>query len=247
MPISVCSARAHGRRHDAVAAEGLHLVEGRRVLGAVERRRRRHAELRRPSAARRARTSPQCAPSASGIWLIGSWRQAPGASLGDVVDAHAGLGVARSRRRPAAPGSPRRRACRASMPRVLRAPLAARRSARGPRRAARRRRSACEGNSATSVSCAAWAMAASSEVPRARARQAGVAPVAAGDRVHRVEDRDVHDRHRAAGAARDRAARRRRGPRRAPAACDRARSRRSRCGSSAAPRRVPGVGGVGWG
>ena len=44
-----------------------------------------------------------------------------------------------------------------------------------------------------------------------RGAQAGVAPVAARDRVDRVEDRDLHDRDRAARAARARAAGRRSG------------------------------------
>ena len=73
---------AHGRRRHAVAAEALHLLERRGVLRARHRRAAAERETGRAERRTNGVTSPQCAPSASGIRLTGSWRQWPGWLLG---------------------------------------------------------------------------------------------------------------------------------------------------------------------
>ena len=106
-------------------------------------------------------TSPQCAPSASGIWLIGSWRHFPGCVARDVVDADARLGVVRAVVR--AQREDRRGRAPSERDAALLA-RAGRGSGRGLPRGARRSAALCDGNIATSVSCAACAIAASIEV-----------------------------------------------------------------------------------
>ena len=144
---------------DAVAAERLHLVVGGRV-----RRRSSSAAAagaRNWSARRqheRQRRAPQCAPSASGCRLIGSWRQNPGWSLQRNSSSRAARDAA-IRRSCAARGSrPRRPPGRARCRSPWRRPLVDQR--RGPPRARRRTLPVWAGKSATSVSCAACAIAA---------------------------------------------------------------------------------------
>ena len=148
--------RAQARRAVVGPEDADVRLVGGALASACRRRRRRGASLRRtPRRTRRCRcaggggtrnwsagrstngfTSPQCAPSASGDRLIGSWRQSPGVVAGNVVDAERAAPRAASRRRRAARGSPPRRARRGR--RRSAAAAASRRAARGRRRAARR-------------------------------------------------------------------------------------------------------------
>ena len=116
-----------------------------------------------------------------------------------------------------------------AMPVRLRAPSRIRCEVLGERAS---KLAACDGKSATSVSCAACAMAASSDVSRRARRQAGVALVAAA-RWRSPRRRSRCGRSPSRGSrGRARAARRRRDSRRARPACGRDRWRRSRSGSS---------------
>ena len=108
-----------------------------------------------------------------------------------------GLGVRRSRRRRGAQDRRAPRAARRGCPRSCRGRrrIVARSSASSASKCA-----ACEGTARP----ACRARPARSRPPSRRRRPRGdarVALVAAGDRVHGVEDRDVHDRHRPARAA----------------------------------------------
>ena len=154
----------------------------------------------------------------------------------DVVDADPRLGVLRAVVRPQR--EDRRRGAPPELD-ALRSSRVRRCGSRaGPRRAAASKLAACDGNSATSVSCAACAIAASIEASSGAGAETGVAR---GSRRRSRSPRRTSRCGRSpsrGSSGPGRAARRTRGSRRAAPGCGRGRSRRSRSGSSAAGARA---------
>ena len=181
-------------------------------------------------------TSPQCAPSAIGIWLIGSCRHLPGSSLGDEVDADARLGVRPSRRPRAAPGSRPPRARPSSMPRSF-APIRTRTGAEVLREL-RRRSCGLLRREQRDQRVVRRLRDGGAHRRAGRARRAGPCSFGSRRRSRSPRRRSRCARSPSRGSrAPDRAARRRRASRRARPACGRARSRRSRPRSSGAASR----------
>jgi hypothetical protein len=190
---------AYRGRGDAVAAESFDLVEGGRVLGAGQRRRRRHAELLR----RAQHEGLDLGPMRTHRQRDAAHRvlpPLPGQRAREVVGTHARLGMLR-----AVVGAQRQDGRGR-----LSAELDAGRFDVGWHSAQSRQvfgQQVGEGGGLRREQRGQRVVRGlgHGSVDRrrpARARQVGVALVAAGDRVDGIEDGDVHDRHRARRAPR---------------------------------------------